>query len=121
MLMTVCALLFCSSFSHGGQFSSIRKRDKECKLLIASSAPRDHCYEAIQERDAETFCKMEEDCRELLEPYFVCAGNETRAEKEMMISELMQKCEGENWSGTVIAAAGVITTAILVALTAVLN
>ena len=42
---------------------------------------------------------MIENCKEFLEEYFACVGNGTRAEKEKVVSELMERCEGENWSG----------------------
>ena len=125
MFMTaVCLLLFCYSISDGGQLSSVTKRDKGemCQQLLATNPIRETCYNAITLRDAEALCKIEDDCVELLEPYFTCAGNDTRAQKEMMVNQLLEECEGQDQTAdAVTAAAGAIIPAILVALTAALN
>ena len=93
LISGVFLLLAIVSITESGQ---VRKRGKseECVELIAANPLRAPCYKALLERDAETFCKMKEDCQEFLESYFTFAGNETRVEKEKVVGELMEKWRG---------------------------
>ena len=98
----------------------------DCGDLVNNNPDLKTCYIAVKDKKPEPFCEGSDiDCIEVLQPFLECVGNETRAKKEQVITELLGKCKilqsevEANDAATV--GAGVVVPAVLVAMAAALN